>query len=233
MSIGTPTSLGSQHGTSSTLVITTTAAIVAGVLVVVAISTSATGGAKSVSSVSDGTNTYAKAVAFTTSANDTGELWYIANAAAVGSGASLTVTFSGTPTSSAAIAAQVSGIRASSPFDSSAHLDQTSSGSQQNPSLSSGTPSSAQEIIFGWAGSYLAGSGLSYSTGGVFTTIGSSASQSSDRANVGLSYRIISTKTAQIYSPNFGTTPDGDFLMTAGFIGAVPAAGFNMPMLGM
>jgi hypothetical protein len=230
MSIGTPTKIAAGSSGSSTLNIGTTAAIVAGNLVVVAIaSNNSPSSFRTVSSISDGTNTYSKAFSFGSSATGV-ELWYVANALAVSSGATIAIHLSGSSANNAvAVAAQISGIKTVSPNDAAvnAHLDQTGGGSN-HPSLTSGTPAVASEIIFGVIG-YGNGS-LVYSDNSPFASVGSVQST----AGVGLGYRIISTRATVTYAPSFNSTPDYDLAIVAGFEGATGlVGGFNMPMLGM
>jgi hypothetical protein len=101
--VGTPQSLGTVGaigGTPSSAAITTIAAVYPGDLLVCGITLFSNPTARTISSVSDGTNTYVPAVAASTTggtgaADFDGELWYCANAQAGAYGATLTITFSG------------------------------------------------------------------------------------------------------------------------------------------
>jgi hypothetical protein len=239
MSVGTPTSLGGAFNSGgSTLSIGTTAAIVGGNLVVVAVVTSNSGTTRTVSSISDGTNTYSKAASFSSNGADI-ELWYIANAVALGSGATITIHLSGsTSNNSAACAAQVSGVKTTSPFDSAvnAHLDQTAGAGSSHPSLTSGTPSTTSTLIFGLIGYGISGGTLNLTDHSPFSTvtIQTNPATGSDNLNVALAYRISTARSTVTYAPTFNTSPDYDLAITTGFEGAPGIiAGFNMPMLGM
>src|SRR4051794_36646602 len=94
----TPVSIGSSApsvGAVSAFTFTTTADIRAGDLVVVAVGC-ASGTSSFPASISDGTNTYTQ-VGIQTSGARNGSLWYKENAAAVPSGATITITLN-TPT---------------------------------------------------------------------------------------------------------------------------------------
>ena len=127
--IGTPEAIGDTENTSSntsSCAITTTADIKGGDLVVVgveipsALLVTATGG-------TDGTNSYSVAVEVDDGANYYAALLYTANAAAVSSGSTITVTFSGATTGSNGYGCQairVVGIP-SSPLDKTASQSAT------------------------------------------------------------------------------------------------------------
>ena len=103
MPIGTPTGLGSAFNANNTAVvnITTTAAIVAGNTVLVLVSIGAR--SLSVTSISDGTNTYTNAFR-TTNGTAAGEIWYCLAASAVATSATLAVNLSGTSVTATVLA---------------------------------------------------------------------------------------------------------------------------------
>lgn len=148
--IGTPTSIGTNTANSggTTIAITTTANIAAGNLVFVATCVQHDAGI-TVTGVSDGTNTYTRAITQDSSGAipQGGDIWYKANATAVAAGATLTVTYSGTTLYGKAVAAgQVSGISTSST------LDKTNAGpgtAVTNPTVSTGVLSYSNEIVVG------------------------------------------------------------------------------------
>jgi hypothetical protein len=153
--IGTPVSLGVAQGTggSTSATMTTTAAIPAGALVVIGIMTGFAG-SQTITSVSDGTNTYTRAAGGVWDATGAFvcDLWYKENASPVSSGATITANYSGTSVSGTNVpifcAAYVTGVIGAS------SLDKTSSGKQlpgtAYASGSSGTLSQANEIVFGF-----------------------------------------------------------------------------------
>jgi hypothetical protein len=216
--MGIPTTLGS-HGVSSstTCTITTTAAIVAGNLVIVAIST----GGHTVSGVTDGTNTYTHAFSAADADVNT-EIWYKQNAAAVGSGASLIVTVSGSDVQ-AITAAQVSGVLASSSYDSS-----TGHGASALAGVSTGTLSKAQEIIFGATGRQ--GPVGSLTDTAPFTNL---VGFTANSWGITLSYAIRNSTASVTYHPSGGGSDTDDEQIIVGFKLVTLASGFNMPMLGM
>jgi hypothetical protein len=127
---------------------TTTADIKAGSLVVIAHALNSTNSV-TVSSISDGTNTYTKATSATSTLTDN-EIWYKSNAAFVASGGSITVTFSATTGNAAdgggIIAAQVSGVVPISAID---QVGTNTSTSGATLTVTVPAIGSAKEIIFG------------------------------------------------------------------------------------
>lgn len=144
----TPVSLGSNAstGTISSIGITTGANIVAGDFVAVAI-TIVSNTFRTVSSVSDGTNTYSLVSSDSDSTNFDTEIWGIANAAAVSSGATITATFSGAivgaPNGAAIAAVRIANVVPSSPLDQTAVGHAAASTSK---SVTTGTLSSQPQI---------------------------------------------------------------------------------------
>lgn len=216
MAIGTPTSLGGNRvQNASTLSITTTAPITAGSLVVVAIGLRT--GSISVSSVSDGTNTYTFGLRQTESTNVACELWYVANAAAVGSSASLTANFSGSASSVGMYAVQVSGVATTSPLDS-ASASSDSFGS--SPTVTTGTLSLPNEIVFGVNAVFGNGTTITYTESSGFTNIINEEGFSTN-SNVGLSigYNIVSATSPVTHSPSLSASAYWAEIAAA-FIGA-------------
>ncbi len=206
--IGTPTLVGkftSAAGTNvSTCVTPITNAIVAGDLVVNAVQIPS-GTLRTVSSMSDGTNTYTLGVAIDDGANFRLEIWYKENATAVASG-NITATLSGTTSGSNGIAceaAQVSGVLTSSSLDKTA----TQSANTLTPTVTTATLSTANQIGFGVSyTSVTIGGTYTQATG--FTSITSPATinitgiDGSARGNVGWGYRIqTASTTAMTFAP--------------------------------
>jgi hypothetical protein len=206
MTIGTPTTLGSANSnTANNLTITTTAAIVAGNLVTVALTYNTTGTQPTTTSVSDGTNSYTKAEG-NTSQKDTTEIWRVENAQAVGSGASLKVALSGNAQAILMCAAKVSGIAASSALDS-AHANNTGASSQ--PTVTTGTLGSTQEIVFAANGINTQGGAsetFTEDSGNGFSTLYSFQNGNQFGA-LSLSYKIVSSGAAVTHSPTWTGTP--------------------------
>ena len=205
--IGIPSSLGSLISSGGTRPFTTTGAIIAGNLVVVAFGVNSGG----VASVSDGTNTYTKAKYIQNNSTYTSyELWYCANANAVSSGATVNWTGGdGSNNVNGVVMAQVSGIATSSPYDSFA----SSSGFVNNATsitVTTGTLANANEIIF--AGSYLDTNTTAnqFAEDPTFTNI---ASRQASYTAISLGYKIVSSTTAVSYVPTF--SPAGAYWATA------------------
>lgn len=205
--IGTPVSLGCQVGpgnaqTSTTL--TTAAAIPSGTLAVVGVFTPF-GVAGTVSSVSDGTNSYTQAAHYTWDLANGGiyDLWYKANASAVSSSASLVVSYSTTTSPSAQnppviCAAYVSGVISTSPLDKTA-VNITNNGTAYS-STSTGTLSQTNEIAFAMLGSYNASHTITEGSG--FTNINSGVQGVANWFTGRMAYRITSATTALNYQPS-------------------------------
>ncbi len=145
--IGTPLSLGTGCSNSQTTSFTfnTTAAIPGGSLSTITFSSSYTGSsAAPITAVSDGTNTYAVAERQTNGGTSAvAEIWYKANATAVGSGAAVTISFGGTSNGLCATGMAVSGITAT-PLDKIAVGPGTNTAT---PTVSTGVLSQANEIV--------------------------------------------------------------------------------------
>lgn len=143
--LGTPATLGSVTSTANanTAALTASAAIQGGDLIVCFVSNA---NLMTVSSVSDGTNSYSQAVSVGNNGanSNVGAFWYVASAAAVAS-PTITATFSATNTNVKALdCARVAGTTASP-------LDKTNSGTSGagGAAVATGTLSQATEVIFG------------------------------------------------------------------------------------
>jgi hypothetical protein len=218
--IGTPVPLGSAVNLSfsTTMTITTTAAIPAGSLAFVATSFNKSGSTIAVSSVSDGTNSYslAKSAGWDATNADAAELWYKENAAAVGSGATITITYSTTASSGAISAAgYCTGILASGSLDST-------NSAQYAPStaFSSGataTLAQAKELIIGALGFYNANATVTEGSG--FTLLVDLNQGSGAFLHVHLAYQIVNATTAINYQPTLSAANFGHSII-ASFKGA-------------
>lgn len=198
---GVPTSIGTVNtaGNTSSIVITTTAAILAGNLVVVAVQIPSNA-LRTVSSVSDGTNTYSLAKSLNDGANYAVELWYCANAAAVNPGASLTITLSGATTGSngyAAQAFQVNGVALVSPLDVTSSQNATTA----SPTTTTATLAQSVEIAFGV--SYRVVGTNTYTEASGFTNLDTTTTIGGSAGRAALAYRITAATTAVTYAPTW------------------------------
>jgi len=199
--IGIPTnnsigSVVSPSGNTASITITTTANIVTGDLVVVAFAV-ASNPLRTVSSVSDGTNTYTRAFAI----NDAGpfynlEVWYKENAAAVSPGASLTATLSGLTAGSngyGAAAFRVTGILASG------SLDKTATQAAVTSAPTATTAALVQPVEIAIGASYTADSTRTYTEASGFTNLFNFVGGATSR--IGIGFKIVSSAAAVTYNP--------------------------------
>ena len=220
MPIITPVSIGTAVHTAidgaTTLTITTTGTISQGSFVVIAVVSSAAG-ANPVMSISDGTNSYTKAIMATESV-DTLEIWYKANASAVSSGASIVIFFTNpfnVGLGLAACAATVQNVSRTSPLDKTA----SNLPAVATPPPSVGTPSLLHnpELAIGATYSYGATS-LPYTQSPGFANI-NSIDGGGTTIKLGMDFYI--TQPGDIsanYAPVW-TTPQDVGLVIATFIG--------------
>jgi hypothetical protein len=202
-----PETLGEINtaGNTAAIVITTAAAILSGDLVVVIVQIPSNA-LRTVTGVSDGTNTYTNVPGATINdgANFDLEFWYIANAAAVGSGASITATLSGATTGSNGYAGQayrVSGVSAA-PLDQ----DEEQLATTANPTVTTGTLAQANEIAFGC--SYQVGGNNTATEDAEFTTLEATTAVGAVAGKVLVSYKITTATTALTYNPTWsGSQP--------------------------
>ncbi len=195
--IGTPQSLGTHVVTSGTTsVVTTLVNVVSGDLLVAQICISSST-VLSVSSLSDGTNTYAKATGNTSGANYDCELWYKGNASAVSSGASLTATISGSLAGGAPAlslqALRVSGIIAA-PLDAVNSQVATTS----TPTVATGVLAKANEIVVGGA--------FNDASTAETPPAGFTALSTTSQSGYGTSqdYKVVNSTGSVTYNPTWG-----------------------------
>lgn len=200
--IGVPTSIGTI-GTGavnvSSQTLTTTANIVSGNAVFICVGSNSPN-TITVNSISDGTNTYTVAKQQTISANTNLEIWYKGNAAAVSSGATITVTFSGTTGTSSGIiilAAQDSGVVAS-PLDKVAGNFGTTATSVSATTASLVT---ANELAIGCSYQIVA---QTYSGASGFTNLNTVAT-SGGNGSGWMDYQKLSSATAVTYAPTWAS----------------------------
>jgi hypothetical protein len=235
MALGTPTSIGvnSFSGTvsGSSITMTTSAAITAGNLVVLIIALGSTS-APSVSSISDGTNSYTKAWGTTTGTNVTLECWYKENASGVGSGATVTATLSGAMSGASEgwvlHGFQVAGAKTSASLDVA---PAPSTSNSTTPSVATGTLAQANEIVF--AASYNNNGNVGYTESSGFTNLYSGGGAIGK--SVGIGYKITSVTTTSTYQPTWASTAAINMITgLASFKEAATAAivtNFRMPGL--
>ncbi len=216
MGIGTPQSVGTavaNADTSSTLVLTTATAILSGDLVVWGVGSSHSPNIGTVTSVTDGTNTYTTAITQTGgSVNQEGEVWYVQNAAAVSSAATVTFTFSITGYNGLAAA----GLRVPGIVTSSA-LDKTGVGpgtATTTPTAATGTLAQATEIVIG----LMTGGGSTITVGSGFTSPAGSINSANTNQFLMLAYEIVASTNSVTWAPSQGAA-NTETCMVASFKG--------------
>ncbi len=188
--IGTPVSLGTgcNNSGSTSFTFNTTSAIPAGSLSAISFASSFTGSAGVISAVSDGTNTYTVAERQTNGGTSvTAEIWYKANASAVGSGATVTISFGGTSNGLCAGGATITGITAT-PLDKIAVGPGTNTTS---PTVSTGALSQANEIVLCLMTGTSGASGITPDA--TFSTINNVNSANNNVTNYFASKKVAST----------------------------------------
>lgn len=214
-SIATPISLGStvlSAASRSSATHTTTANLPAGALAIVAVFAPFSG-TQTITSVSDGTNTYSSAV---TNAYDGGTqlvaaIYYKENAVAVSSGATVTVNFSGSTLAQPTVitTAYITGTISSS------SLDKTNSGiaspGTAYASGTTGTLTQANEIAIGFIGEYNAS--VTITEGSGFTTLNNPRQGSAANYNANLAYEIVTSTSALNYQPSTSSSTYGKALI--------------------
>lgn len=205
MPIGTPVGIGIGQGStvaSTTVAMTTTGNIVSGDLVVVAVFNNTTLG-PTATAVSDGTNSYTKATSLKTVNTDV-SIWYAANATAVGSGGTITATFSGVGGSGSAAsmaASRVTGILSVAALDKVASSAALAS---DTTTATTATLSEATEIAFGVSSVVSGSAGTGYTGAAGFTN--TSTSGATGNGVVSLDYKQLSSQTAVVYTPIWGAS---------------------------
>lgn len=201
--IGTPQSLGTSNasvGIVSTTTLVTTANILSGDLAVVCVNMN-TNNSVTAASVSDGTNTYTKAIGsgiYGVVTETT--LWYKANASAVGSGATITVTLSAPTTGAtngfAVGAGRVTGVIA-------VPIDKTAAGTAgAGTSATTTTAALSQANEIGWGcGGMIAASGT-YGSATGFTNLNHTENLTSNTF-AALDYKVVAATTALTFTPTW------------------------------
>jgi hypothetical protein len=231
MAIGTPTTLGtatSVNSVISSLSITLTGNVTAGNLLCIAVAMWAP---KTISSISDsvGTNSYSQAAfgAGYSFSNERVTLWFVQSSSALSSGQTITINLASTLGSNNYIIAYAFQVSGTSANDSSAGANNFTGGVTQ-PTLTSGTPSIAYELLVGVQRSLSSSSGsLSYNEDPAWTNLYNavSASQIQSIAWIysSLSFRIITSGAATSWNPTYSSAPDSGYgIIITGFEGIGP-----------
>ena len=206
--IGVPASLGATGndalGAVASFSHTTTAAIVAGDLVVIGVLVGSNYSV-TVASVSDGTNSYTKLDTTGIFTATEVSLWYKENASAVASSATITATFSvattGASNYSAIAVARVTGIAASSSADKFQHA---SGGTVASVTATTAALTQAKQMAFGTA-AYFNGSHVVYNGASGFTNIVAGSSTTNVRVELDYQGTLFSTGAVS-YVPTFASS---------------------------
>jgi hypothetical protein len=231
--IGTPTALGNGNinGSGSSLGITSIT-ITAGDLVVVGIANYNGTNNATISTVSDGTNTYTLAKSQLGAGAGTVNIYYKANASAI-TGGTITVTMSGAIGAGDAVigaVAQVSGVLTVSPYDSAGATGSQSS-STGAISLASGTLAQATEVAFG--ASFQEPSTATWTQTGSFTKL-FSGGDAGNNAVLVFSYLVTASTSAVTFSGTWSqSTARFNGQEVTPFKGAAAAAACTRTLLGV
>lgn len=205
--IGVPVSLGTNTstGVQSSNQITTTANILSGDLVVVAVQINGSSAPPTVASVSDGTNSYTKAVSIASAGIDE-EIWYVSGAVAVGSGAILKATWSGSNAGAGAahaiLAARAAGVIPTSAIDKVASQQTTTATPSVTTAVLAQTPEIAFAVAFSGDSTYTQASGFS------------SISNTSLSGNLNqFAYQLLSSTAAVTFAPSWASSTSTNTLI--------------------
>src|SRR5215472_1141512 len=217
--IGMPT-LFAQSGqlavSGSSLTTTTTDAITSGNLAIIAIGQN-NNSVVTITGVSDGTNTYAQAAHQTNASAAFNDIWYKANAAAVASGATITVTYSGANGGGFQhiIAAQASGIATASPFDKTAGANSaTTTAPVTIPALTT-----APQLDFCYARTSVQGAGSTISIPDPgWTNLYNALQTGSQNQLISLDWRAVTNPVSVGYNPTVSAAPSININACATFI---------------
>ena len=206
VSLGTSNNGGIGSGVSSET-LTTTGNILSGDLVVVGIALNINAASSAVSSVSDGTNSYARSETTTDYLSTVVELWTCPNASAVGSGATITVNFTSTTGPNnfiGIVAARIPGTT----NQAADQVAENAVSSSATVTATTATLSSSSEIAIG-VGIDVVGSSSAPSYSGAsgfsnLSTVGSTVAGNS--LGVSFDYQSLASTAAVSYSPTWGTS---------------------------
>ena len=223
-----PQTLGASggNGSAGSFTLTTANAVNSGDLLFACVFTGGTAGA-TISSLSDGTNTYTQAGGYVTTdtTSDILSLWYVQNAAAVSSGASLKATFS-TNTSEYAIGAlHAAGFKTSSALDTTANFTQSFAGTSNFAMTGTSiTPGTMNEMAAGCAWTFGTGGTpvLGRSGSAFLNNVNSVLFFSSGTPTMGLSVDtyLAATTNSVNYNPSWFYTGTGGTKWATAFIAA-------------
>lgn len=202
MAISNPTAIGSNtfSGTVSgtTVTFTTSAPINGGWLVVVVIAVGSSS-VPTVSSVSDGVNSYTRAANQKGASGSNLEIWYVTNAAPVASGATVTATMSGAM-SGASEGWVIAGWQMSGAMQAPAPVDKTATSTTNatSPSVTTSLLSQPEQICFG--ATYNNNGARTYTEASGFSNL---FSNSGIGRSVGIGYRKVFITNAVTYAPTW------------------------------
>lgn len=206
--LANPTTLANFASSSvntATPTTTTSAAIIAGQTVVIVVSLNPTANV-TVSSVSDGTNSYTKATSVYRTAGQGIEIWYKTSATAVGSGATITISLTGSTGAGGVVQIQALQFQGATALDVVA----TNSGIGATFTATTATLAQAAEMAIGASlnfsvAPYVVGTGFTNLI--TNTTAGSSA----------VDYKITSSTTAIAFNPTWTGAAGGMCVAVATF----------------
>jgi uncharacterized protein YmfQ (DUF2313 family) len=226
-------SIGSQYtaqGTSTTVTLTTTAAIIAGDLALVGVLLgNGSSSSPVVSNVSDGLNTYVQA-ATNNGGSPNGQriaLWYCKNAQARPSGTTITVTYGTAPAGGATL---ITAARAPN-MDIGTVVDKTAvqAGSSTNPTAATGTMVAAPELVVSLIGATHS-SAITYTESAGFSTAVNN-NPANGYVSV-MSYSSAMSIASVTYAPTLSAASQGELLVLVSFKQIVKAVDLPVSSLG-
>jgi hypothetical protein len=201
---------GKSTQTTTVITATTTAPIVAGNLAIVAFGNASNNGAATVS-VSDGTNSYTKAKNQGTATTNYAEVWYKANAAAVPSGSTISVTYASAPGGApyerqVIIGAQSLNVITTSPLDQTAGANGT--GSTVSVSIPALAQASEVIVCMWWVNQPGSPSSLTASGPG-FTNVATGFDATNYPDGWSLDQKVTQSTAAVTYNPTWSSGNSG------------------------
>lgn len=192
---------GADDAGGSTFTATTSTDLEAGNLGVIIIGlVNSAGTTRSISSVSDGTNSYTKAQAnsFTSGSFYDLEVWYAPNAAHVASGSTVTVTYSAADVhnSTSVVGVQIPAALAASPYDTAGA---GATGGSNSPSVTTGTLGQSAEVVLGCN---LISLNATYTEDPGFINLFNVFSGGTGNQFLSVGYKLVSSTSAVTHNPS-------------------------------
>jgi hypothetical protein len=166
-----------------------------------------------VSSISDGSNSYSKAAAIheddsAANRHSDHEIWYVANAASLPSSSTITVTIPAASQRvlSAINGVQVSGILTSSPYDTAGATNSDGGTLPSSPTVTTGTLAQANTIVFGANANDMPSVGGTFTEDASFTNLFNNNSEPFGSWAISLGYRIVGSTAAVTHNPSLSAT---------------------------